>query len=53
LDRARHEAAVELSGTLGVHVCAVAAGNHASAIARNAAERFAPPPDTSEALAAL
>jgi NAD(P)-dependent dehydrogenase (short-subunit alcohol dehydrogenase family) len=36
---------------LGVHVCAVAPGNYASAIARNAVGRFAPPPDASEDLA--
>jgi NAD(P)-dependent dehydrogenase (short-subunit alcohol dehydrogenase family)/predicted ester cyclase len=38
---------------LGVHVCAVAPGNYASAIARNAVGRFAPPADASEDLAAL
>ncbi len=38
---------------LGVHVCAVAPGNYESAIARNAVERFAPPPDAGEDLAAL
>ena len=38
---------------LGVHVCAVAPGNYASAIARNAVGRFALPPDANEALAAL
>ncbi len=30
---------------LGVHVCAVAPGNFASAISRNAVTRFAPPPE--------
>ena len=38
---------------LGVRVCAVAPGNYASAIARNAVGRFAPPPDAGEDLAAL
>jgi NAD(P)-dependent dehydrogenase (short-subunit alcohol dehydrogenase family) len=38
---------------LGVHVCAVAPGNYASAIASNAVERFAPPADASEGVAAL
>ena len=37
---------------LGVHVCAVVPGNFASALARNAVERFAPPADASEELKA-
>ncbi len=38
---------------LGVHVCAVAPGNYASDIVRNAVGRFAPPADASEGLATL
>lgn len=38
---------------LGVHVCAIAPGNYASAIAQNAVGRFAPPADASADLAAL
>ncbi|MFN2323113.1 MAG: SDR family NAD(P)-dependent oxidoreductase [Trueperaceae bacterium] len=37
----------------GVHVCAVAPGNYASAIVGNAVERFAPPAGASEDLEAL
>ncbi|MFO7543868.1 MAG: SDR family NAD(P)-dependent oxidoreductase [Trueperaceae bacterium] len=37
---------------LGVHVCAVAPGNFASALERNSVARFAPPADPSEDLAA-
>jgi NAD(P)-dependent dehydrogenase (short-subunit alcohol dehydrogenase family) len=38
---------------LGVHVCAVAPGNFASALVRHAVERFAPPADASEGVKAL
>jgi len=38
---------------LGVHVCAVAPGNFASALVRSAVERFAPPADASDGLKAL
>ena len=38
---------------LGVHVCAVAPGNYASAIVRNAVGRFAPPVDATPDVAAF
>jgi NAD(P)-dependent dehydrogenase (short-subunit alcohol dehydrogenase family) len=38
---------------LGVHVCAVAPGNYASALVRTAVERFAEPADASEGVKAL
>jgi hypothetical protein len=38
---------------LGVHVCAIAPGNFASALVRHAVERFAPPEDATEGVKAL